>query len=80
MVQAIKEGLSKLIDDIEELRSSTNQQKANLLKGEATPSAANGLAALNRQLKDLRLAQDILDDALTALRRQIKDHDGEQAA
>jgi hypothetical protein len=80
MTPAIKEGLDKLIAAIDERRASMNRRKAELLTGEATWSAGQELIALNLQLDHLRLAEDILSDAMTALEQQIKDEDGDRAA
>jgi len=80
MTPAIREGLEKLIADIDERRASMQRRKGELLKGEPTWSAGKELIALNQQLDHLRLADDILSDAMTALQQQIKDEDGDRAA
>jgi hypothetical protein len=80
MTPAIREGLESLLANIEERRAAVKRRKGELLREEPTWSAAKELMALNLELDHLRLAQDILGDAMTALRQQIKDEDGDEAA
>jgi hypothetical protein len=80
MTPAIREGLEELIAKIDERRALVERWKRELLMGEPTYSAGKCLMALNLELNHLRLAEDILSDAMTALRQQIKDEDGDQAA
>ena len=78
---AIKEGLEKLIDAVDEQRASTQRRKRELLQEEPTWSAGKELIALNEQLDHLQLADDILSDALSAIREiDPDDDDGEYAA
>jgi len=69
MTAAIGEGLERLLAAVDKRRAAMERRKRDLLKGEPTWSAGRELIVLNEQLQHLRLAEDVLDDALSALER-----------
>jgi hypothetical protein len=69
MTPDIADGLEQLIAAIETRRASMERCKRELLKGGPTVAAYHELVALKTQLDHLRLAEDVLSDALSALAR-----------
>lgn len=81
MTPAIRDGLEKLIAAVDEQRAATERRKRELLQEEPRWSAGKELIALNEQLDHLQLADDVLSDALTVIRKiDPDDDDGERAA
>jgi len=78
MTPDISEGLEQLIASIDARRASMERYKRELLKGGPTVPAYRELVALKTQLDHLRLAEDVLSDALSALAR-IEDPGGVDA-
>jgi hypothetical protein len=68
IAEKLTNDLQQLIEQIHQARAIRNQRRAAILNEQPSHGAASELAGIDRQFASLRLAEDILQDAIKELR------------
>jgi hypothetical protein len=76
IAEKLTDDLQLLIEKIHEARDARNQRRAELLNEEPSQAGLNELEGMNKHGAALRLAEDILRDAIKELRAIAGDGSG----
>jgi hypothetical protein len=68
IAEKLTNDLQQLIDQIHQARAIRNRRRAAILNEQPSHAGASELAGIDRQFASLRLAEDILQDAIKGIR------------
>jgi hypothetical protein len=68
IVAQLTHDLQVLIDQIQDARASRTERRQKILASEPTDAGASELAAIDKHFEHLRLAEDVLQDAIKGIR------------